>query len=61
MWYSTKAPTRPSNPSADSPFKIPITLSTTLISGQNGIPTPLNKTSRTMPSANIDIPVCVKL
>ena len=57
MWYKTKAPTKPSSPSALSDPKISIIFPTTDISGQNGIPTPWNSTSSTTPKAIKDTPM----
>lgn len=61
MWYKTNAPTSPKRPSADRDPKIPITFSTTEMFGQNGIATPLNSTSKTIPRAITLIPTSVIL
>jgi len=57
MWYNTKAPTKPSSPSALSDPKIAMILPTTDILGQKGIPAPWNSTSSTTPKAITDTPM----
>ncbi len=61
MWYRTNAPTNPNSPSLLKEPKMPMILSTTDISGQNGITAPLKSTSKTTPSAINPTPVVVRV